>query len=129
MMPDYSEIFLDHYHQPRNLGDLDDRDAVAIVHDATCGDLVRLAVKLDAPHDDVPAAQRTIAEVRFKAFGCAAAIAVASAATELMVGRKVGEVAEIREEALVEAVGGLPAGRMHAAAMVREVIGEVISRL
>ncbi len=128
-MSDYSEIFLDHYHQPRNLGDLEDHDAVAIVHDATCGDLVRLAVKLDAARDDVPREQRTIAEARFKAFGCAAAIAVASAATELVVGKTVGEVEDIGEAALVEVVGGLPAGRMHAAAMVREAIREVIGRL
>ena len=128
-MSDYSEIFLDHYREPRNLGDLEDHDAVAIVHDATCGDLVRLAVKLDAAHDDVPREQRTIAEVRFKAFGCAAAIAVASAATELVVGKTVGEVGEIGEEALVEAVGGIPAGRMHAAVMVGEAIREVLGRL
>ena len=128
-MSDYSEIFLDHYHEPRNLGDLEDRDAVAIVHDATCGDLVRLAVKLDAAPDELPREQRTIAEMRFKAFGCAAAIAVASAATELVVGKTVGEAGEIAEEALVEAVGGLPAGRMHAAVMVREAIRDLLCRL
>ncbi len=128
-MSDYSEIFLDHYHAPRNLGDLDDHDAVAIVRNATCGDLVRLAIKLDAADDDVPRLQRTIAVARFKAFGCAAAIAVASAATELMVGKTAKEVIEIGEAGLVEAVGGLPAGRMHAAAMVREAMTEVVGRL
>jgi NifU-like protein involved in Fe-S cluster formation len=126
---DYSEILLDHYNRPRNLGDLDEPDAVAIVHDDTCGDVVRMAVRLEPGAVDGDGSLRRIAEARFKAYGCAAAIASASVVTELLTGSTLGQAAAITETKLMDALGGLPPRRVHAAVLGREVVRALIRRL
>jgi len=125
---DYSEVFLEHYRRPRNLGDLESPDAVAIVHDETCGDLVRLALVVEPDGGAGRGAQR-IREIRFKAYGCAATIAVASVITELVAGRSVEQARGLRQDEVVEALGGLPPGRIHAAALGCEALAAALSRL
>ncbi len=121
-MSDYSEIFLDHYRRPRNLGDLADADAIAIVHDDVCGDVLRLAVALEA-------GDRRVAAARFKAYGCAATIAAGSMLTERVVGRTVDELTSLSADDLITALGGLPAGRVHAAVLAAEALRRALARL
>lgn len=111
---------IDHYRNPRNLGDLEDADAVAIVHNPACGDMLRLAVKVDGDR---------IVTARFKAYGCAAAIAASSVATELLTGTSVQEAASIRDEDITGVLGGLPPMKVHAVVLAREGIQQVLARL
>jgi nitrogen fixation NifU-like protein len=124
-LSDYSKTFLDHYRRPRNLGDLDGADAVAILHDAKCGDILRLALALEGAHGGV----RRVRVARFKAYGCAATIAVGSVLTELVAGKSLGELAALTERHLIEALDGLPAGRLHAALLGRDALRAAVARL
>ena len=110
---------LDHYRNPRNLGELDDADAVAIVHNPACGDMVRFAVRVD---------DGRIVTVRFKAYGCAAAIAAASVATELMQGTRLERAALIGDEDISAVLGPLPPMKVHAVVLAREGIQQVLAR-
>ena len=125
-MTEYSQTFLDHYRCPRNLGDLDDADAVAIVHNDVCGDVVRVAIAATR-HEE--SGRRVITAVRFKAYGCAATIAVASVLSEMVVGRTVGEFERIDDDEVVAALDGLPPGRIHAVVLGRAAVREAIARL
>ena len=125
-MTEYSETFLDHYRRPRNTGDLDEPDAVAIVHNDVCGDVLRLAIMAEPAGET---ARRRIIAVRFKAYGCAATIAVASVISEMVVGKRVGEIEEIGNDDVVAALDGLPPGRIHAVALGRAALRDAISRL
>jgi NifU-like protein involved in Fe-S cluster formation len=123
---DYSEVFLDHYRRPRNLGDLESPHAVAIVHDDTCGDLLRLAITVaDADGAGGPC----ITAARCKAYGCAATIAVASVLTELIEGREVAAAAELTVQDLIAALDGLPPGRLHAATLGCAALRAALTRL
>ncbi len=128
-MSQYSEAFLEHYRRPRNLGDLDAPDAVAILHDDTCGDLVRLVVAVDRHEDAGGSSARRIREIRFKAYGCAATIAAASAITELAAGMLIEDARELLTDDVIEALDGLPPGRVHAAVLGLETLHAVLSRL
>jgi nitrogen fixation NifU-like protein len=110
----------DHYRNPRNLGDLDDPDAVAIVHNPACGDMLRLAVRV---RDD------RIVEVRFKAYGCAAAIAAASVMTELIEGTSLAEAASLTDEDITEVLGSLPPLKHHAVVLAREGAQQIVARV
>jgi nitrogen fixation NifU-like protein len=110
----------DHYKNPRNLGDLEDADAVAIVHNPACGDMLRLAVRV---RDD------RIAAVRFKAYGCAAAIAACSVMTELIVGTSVARAASLTDDDITDVLGPLPPLKVHAVVLAREGIRQVLARL
>jgi NifU-like protein involved in Fe-S cluster formation len=126
---DYSETFLDHYRRPRNLGDLAAADAVALVHDAVCGDVLRLAVALDRDAAAGTALRGCIRDARFKAYGCAATIAVASVLTEAIIGRTVEEVESLGAGDLMSALDGLPPGRIHAAVLGGKALRAVLARL
>ena len=125
-MSDYSAVFLDHYRRPRNLGDLDAPDGVALLHDGGCGDVLRLVVKLDGAAESADPHDAIIRTARFKAFGCAATIAVGSRVTEMITGMSLRAAASLQVDDLVEALGGLPAGRMHAAILGREALRAAI---
>lgn len=111
---------VDHYRNPRNLGELEGADAVAIVHNPACGDMLRLAVKVEG--------ERIVA-ARFKAYGCAAAIAASSVATELLTGTSVQAAASIRDDDITRILGPLPPMKVHAVVLAREGIQQVLSRL
>ncbi len=110
----------DHYNNPRKLGELDDADAVALVHNPVCGDMLRLAVKWDGER---------ITKARFKAYGCAAAIAAASVVTELVEGTSVAEAASIQDEDIVAVLGPLPPMKIHALVLAREGVQQIVERL
>lgn len=110
----------DHYRNPRNLGDLEAPDAVAIVHNPACGDMLRVAARVE---------DGRIVEVRFKAYGCAAAIAAASVMTELIEGTSLPEAASLKDEDITEVLGTLPPLKHHAVVLAREGAQQIVARL
>ena len=118
-MPEYSAIVLDHFQHPRNLGDLEPADAVVEVENPACGDRTRLSVRVR---------DGRIAEARFRAEGCPAAIAASSMTTELILGRTLDEAAALRDEDVVEALGGLPRNKMHCSVLAEDVIRAMVEQ-
>ncbi|MDE6590645.1 MAG: iron-sulfur cluster assembly scaffold protein, partial [Oscillospiraceae bacterium] len=96
----YSEKVMDHFRNPRNVGDIPDADGVGEVGNAKCGDIMKMYLKIE---DGV------IVDVKFETFGCGSAIATSSMATELIKGKKVEEALALTNQAVVEALDGLPA--------------------
>jgi nitrogen fixation NifU-like protein len=116
-MPDYSPTVLDHFHSPRNLGDLAAPDAVAEVENPACGDRTRLAIRV---------VDGVISEARFRTEGCPAAIAASSITTELILGKTLDQAAALRDQDVVAALGGLPRNKMHCSVLAEDVIQAVI---
>ena len=101
----YSEKVLDHFTNPRNVGEIPDADGVGEVGNARCGDIMKMYLKIDGD---------TITDVKFKTFGCGAAIATSSIATEMIKGRSINEaLARFSNRAVVEALDGLPPAKLH----------------
>ena len=117
---EYSSALRDHYENPRNVGELPEADVVALVHNPVCGDMLRLALRVQAGR---------IVDARFKAYGCAPAIAAASVATEMLIGSDLAAAAAISEAQLREALGGLPPMKVHAAVLACEGIQQALQRL
>lgn len=105
-MEAYSEKLLDHFRHPRNAGRLDEPDGVGTAGDTSCGDVLVVTIKVDRRTE-------TIAAIRFQCQGCPAAIATASAMTELALGMHMDDASELTDTAIAEAVGGLPAQKQH----------------
>ncbi len=116
----YSPEVLDHFENPRNAGDVDLPDASAELENPACGDILRLTIKLEADR---------IADIRFRAKGCVAAMACASALTELVKGRTVAEARQLRREELLRAVGGLPEASSHASHLAIDTLHVLLQRL
>jgi nitrogen fixation NifU-like protein len=121
----YTAQVLDHFQNPRNPGEVSDPDAMAEIENPACGDVLRLTLRIEAGR---------IAEIRFKAKGCVASIACASALTELVRGRTVDEVrSQIGEslirENLIAALGGLPQASTHAAQLALDALSTALSTL
>jgi nitrogen fixation protein NifU and related proteins len=114
----YSPQVLDHFQNPRNAGDLIEPDATAEIENPACGDVLRLSLKANA---------NRITQVRFKAKGCVAAIACASALTELVAGKTLNEARDLRREEVSAAVGGLPQGSTHAAQLALDALAAALS--
>ena len=110
----YSEKVMDHFMSPRNMGEIEDANAIGEVGNPACGDVMKLYFKIN---DD-----GIIEDVKFKTFGCGAAIASSSMATELIKGKSVEEVLELTNQAIVEALDGLPAAKIHCSVMAEEAI-------
>jgi nitrogen fixation NifU-like protein len=117
--PGYSDVVLDHYRSPRNVGDVPDTAAVAQVGDPATGDVLRISMRIE---------DGTIAEARFKAFGCTAAIAAGSMATTLLVGRSIEEARCLSNQDVVRALGGLPESKMHCSVLAEQAILEALGR-
>ncbi|HKN16772.1 MAG TPA: iron-sulfur cluster assembly scaffold protein [Candidatus Sulfotelmatobacter sp.] len=120
VLPMYSAQLLDHFQNPRNAGEIADADAVAEIENPACGDVLRLTLKQSAGR---------IAQVRFKAKGCVAAIACGSALTELATGKTLEEAKKLRREDVNAAVGGLPQASTHAAQLAVEALALALSRI
>ena len=116
----YSAQLLDHFQNPRNAGELPDADMTVQLENPACGDILKLALKLS---DGV------ITAARFKAKGCVPAMACASALTEMLVGRPVGQVRQLRREQLVKAVGGLPKESVHASHLAMDVLSAALKQI
>jgi nitrogen fixation NifU-like protein len=117
MMGPYSEKVMDHFMEPRNMGDIKDADAVGTVGNPACGDVMRLYIKVDGGK---------ITDAKFKTFGCGAAIATSSMATEMIKDKSLDEASEITNEAVAEALDGLPPNKMHCSVLAQEAIEAAI---
>ncbi|MBW1992111.1 MAG: Fe-S cluster assembly scaffold protein NifU [Deltaproteobacteria bacterium] len=100
----YSEIVMDHFRNPRNVGELPDADGVGEVGNPMCGDIMNVYIKVQ---------DNRIADIRFKTFGCGAAIAVSSMITEMAKGKTLDEAMKISNKDVAEALGGLPQNKLH----------------
>ena len=109
----YSDKVMDHFRNPRNVGKLDDADGIGEVGNAKCGDIMRMYIKV---RDGV------IVDCKFNTFGCGSAIATSSMATELIKGKPVEEALELSNKAVVEALDGLPAYKLHCSVLAEEAV-------
>lgn len=109
----YSEKVMDHFRNPRNVGVIENADGVGEVGNAKCGDIMKMYLKID---DEI------ITDVKFETFGCGSAIASSSMATELIKGKPVSEARKLTNEAVVEALDGLPAHKLHCSVLAQEAI-------
>ncbi len=116
----YSDIVLDHFENPRNVGELASPDAVVRLEHPVCGDIMSLAVKLS---------DGRIGEVRFRTRGCVASIAAGSCLTEMIAGKSLAEAGALKREQLVEALGGLPNASIHATHLAMDALAQVLSKL
>ena len=117
MAMEYSEKVMDHFQNPRNVGKMDDADGVGEVGNAKCGDIMKIYLKIK---DGI------IEDVKFNTFGCASAIATSSMATELIKGKPVDEALALTNQAVVEALDGLPAVKIHCSVLAEEAIKAAI---
>jgi len=116
----YSETVLEHFQNPRNVGDLPDADAEVRLEHPVCGDIMKLAVKL---------AGGRIAQVRFRTQGCVASIAAGSCLTQMLSGKSLAEAAALRREQLLDALGGLPSASAHASHLAMDALAQVLQKL
>ena len=110
----YSDKVMEHFRNPHNLGKLDDADGIGEVGNAKCGDIMRMYIKVD---DD-----GIITDVAFNTFGCGSAIATSSMATDMIKGRPVEEALELSNKAVVEALDGLPAHKIHCSVLAEQAV-------
>ena len=109
----YSEKVMDHFLHPRNVGVIEDADAVGEVGNAKCGDIMKMYLKI---RDDI------VEDVKFETFGCGSAIASSSMATEMIKGKPLSEVKNLTNKAVTEALDGLPAHKIHCSVLAEEAI-------
>lgn len=109
----YSEKVMDHFMHPRNVGVIENADGIGEVGNAKCGDIMKIYLKID---DDI------VTDVKFETFGCGSAIASSSMATEMIMGKPLSEVMELTNKAVTEALGGLPAHKIHCSVLAEEAI-------
>ncbi len=114
----YSEKVMDHFSNPRNVGEIADADGVGEVGNPQCGDIMKMYIKVE---DDV------ITDVKFKTFGCGAAIATSSMATELVKGKTIQEALKLTNKAVMEALDGLPPVKVHCSVLAEQAIKSAIS--
>ena len=109
----YSEKVMDHFLHPRNVGVIEDADAVGEVGNAKCGDIMKMYLKIK---DDI------VEDVKFETFGCGSAIASSSMATEMIKGKPLSEAMQLTNQAVTEALDGLPAHKLHCSVLAEEAI-------
>lgn len=110
----YSEKVMDHFNNPRNMGEIENPSGVGTVGNAKCGDIMRMYLDIDG--------QGVIQDVKFKTFGCGAAVATSSMATELVKGKTVQEALTVTNKAVMEALDGLPPVKVHCSLLAEEAI-------
>lgn len=114
----YSEKVMDHFSNPRNVGEIEDANAVGQVGNAKCGDIMKIYMKIE---NDI------ITDVKFKTFGCGAAVATSSMATELVKGKTIKEALSLTNKAVMEALDGLPPAKVHCSVLAEEAINAAIA--
>lgn len=113
----YSEKVMDHFRQPRNVGEMADADGIGEVGNAKCGDIMRMYIKVK---DNI------ITDVKFMTFGCGSAIATSSIATEMIKNQPIEKALALTNQAVVEALGGLPAHKIHCSVLAEEAVKAAI---
>ena len=113
----YSEKVMEHFTNPRNVGEIPDADGVGKVGNPTCGDIMAMYIKVE---DD------RIVDVKFKTFGCGAAIATSSMSTELIKGKTIDEALQVTNKAIAEALDGLPPQKMHCSVLAADALKDAI---
>jgi nitrogen fixation NifU-like protein len=116
-MPAYSEKVMDHFNNPRNMGEIDNPDGIGKVGNPVCGDIMNLYIKVR---------DGRIIDAKFKTFGCGAAIATSSMVTEMVKGKTIEEALRISNRAVAEALGGLPHVKMHCSVLAEEALQSAI---
>ena len=114
----YSEKVLDHFSNPRNVGEIEDADGVGEIGNAKCGDIMKMYLKID---DGI------ITDAKFKTFGCGAAVATSSMATELIKGKSIDDALKLTNQAVVEALDGLPAVKIHCSVLAEQAVRSALS--
>ena len=117
-MEQYSEKVMDHFRNPRNVGEIENPDGVGRVGNPICGDVMEMYIKVN---DNI------ITDAKFKTFGCGAAIATSSMATELVIGKSIEEAQKITNKVVAEALDGLPAIKMHCSNLAQEALEAAIN--
>jgi len=113
----YSEQVMDHFINPRNVGEIENADGVGQVGNAKCGDIMKVYLKIE---NDI------IVDAKFKTFGCGAAIATSSMSTELIKGKSIHEALKLTNKAVAEALGGLPPVKMHCSVLAEDAVKAAI---
>ena len=113
----YSDLVMDHFTNPRNVGEINEADGVGEVGNPTCGDIMRIYLKVK---DNI------IEDVKFKTFGCGAAVATSSITTELVKGKTIEEALELTNQKVAEALGGLPPAKMHCSNLAADALHKAI---
>ncbi len=113
----YSEKVMEHFKNPRNVGEIENPDGIGHVGNPVCGDIMELYIKVN---------NNTIVDAKFKTFGCGAAIATSSMVTEMVKGKSIGEALAISNRAVAEALDGLPPIKMHCSALAEEALKSAI---
>lgn len=113
----YSEKVMEHYQHPRNMGEIEDADGVGLVGNPICGDMMKISIKVK---DD------RIEDIKFKTFGCGAAIATSSMVTELVKGKTIEEALKVTNKTVAESLGGLPPIKIHCSLLAEEGIKAAI---
>lgn len=110
----YTEKVMDHFTNPRNMGEIENASGIGTVGNAKCGDIMRIYLDIDD--------KGVIKDCKFKTFGCGAAVATSSIATELVIGKSIQEALEVTNKAVVEALDGLPKVKLHCSLLAEEAI-------
>ena len=114
----YSEKVMDHFANPRNVGEIADANGVGEVGNAKCGDIMKMYLKIE---------NNTITDVKFKTFGCGAAIATSSIATEMIKGKPLDEALKLTNRAVVEALDGLPPAKLHCSVLAEQAVKSAVA--
>jgi len=114
---DYTDKVMDHFMNPRNVGEINDADGVGEQGNAKCGDIMKLYIKVS---------DGKIVDAKFKTFGCGAAIATSSMVTEMVIGKNLDEAMQISNQAVAEALGGLPPVKMHCSLLAADALHKAI---
>ncbi len=114
---EYTDMVMDHYENPRNVGIVENANGVGVVGNPACGDVMKLTLRVEGD---------MIVDAKFKTFGCGAAIATSSMVTEMVKGKKVSEALQISNKAVAEALGGLPKVKMHCSVLAEDALKAAI---
>ena len=114
----YSEKVMDHFTNPRNVGEIEDADGIGEVGNAKCGDIMKMFLKID---------NGVITDIKFKTFGCGAAVATSSMAPEMIKGQKLEDALKLTNKAVVEALDGLPDSKLHCSVLAEQALKAAIS--
>lgn len=115
---EYSQKVMDHFSNPRNVGKMDNADGVGEVGNPTCGDIMKIYLKID---------DGKITDAKFNTFGCGAAVATSSIATEMIKGKTIDEALKLTNKAVIEALDGLPPAKVHCSVLAEEAVKAAIA--